>query len=190
MPGGGALVLIDFGLAYNSVLPEDKGVDLYVLERALASAHASIEGLVRKGDRSGFVLCCCFVLCCRLVCPSTHRNTQNTQHTSFIITTSSTRSSSRTAGTRSSGRRPGTASPRVRARVWLCVVMSDGAPAAAPRARACINSSLTLPCHHPHPATQQHNITRSAHARPQAHDGRLEPSLCSDFRCLRAPPPL
>ena len=46
VPGGGALVLIDFGLAYNSVLPEDKGVDLYVLVRALASAHASIEGLV------------------------------------------------------------------------------------------------------------------------------------------------
>ncbi|PRW58873.1 EKC KEOPS complex subunit bud32-like isoform X1 [Chlorella sorokiniana] len=34
------LVLIDFGLAYNSTIPEDKGVDLYVLERAFASAHA------------------------------------------------------------------------------------------------------------------------------------------------------
>lgn len=33
-------VLIDFGLAYNSTIPEDKGVDLYVLERAFASAHA------------------------------------------------------------------------------------------------------------------------------------------------------
>ncbi|PSC76037.1 TP53-regulating kinase isoform B [Micractinium conductrix] len=34
------LILIDFGLSYNSVVPEDKGVDLYVLERAFASAHA------------------------------------------------------------------------------------------------------------------------------------------------------
>ncbi|KAL4425794.1 hypothetical protein ABPG75_009810 [Micractinium tetrahymenae] len=34
------LVLIDFGLSYNSTIPEDKGVDLYVLERAFASAHA------------------------------------------------------------------------------------------------------------------------------------------------------
>ncbi|KAL4445801.1 hypothetical protein ABPG77_009000 [Micractinium sp. CCAP 211/92] len=34
------LVLIDFGLSYNSTNPEDKGVDLYVLERAFASAHA------------------------------------------------------------------------------------------------------------------------------------------------------
>lgn len=33
-------VIIDFGLSYNSVIPEDKGVDLYVLERAFASAHA------------------------------------------------------------------------------------------------------------------------------------------------------
>lgn len=33
-------VFIDFGLSYNSSLPEDKGVDLYVLERAFSSAHA------------------------------------------------------------------------------------------------------------------------------------------------------
>ena len=39
-------MLIDFGLSYNSNLPEDKGVDLYVLERAVTSAHSSIEGLV------------------------------------------------------------------------------------------------------------------------------------------------
>lgn len=36
----GALMLIDFGLSYNSTIPEDKAVDLYVLERAFASAHA------------------------------------------------------------------------------------------------------------------------------------------------------
>ena len=35
------VVFIDFGLAYLSNVPEDKGVDLYVLERALASTHAS-----------------------------------------------------------------------------------------------------------------------------------------------------
>lgn len=35
-----AMVLIDFGLSYNSTIPEDKGVDLYVLERAFTSAHS------------------------------------------------------------------------------------------------------------------------------------------------------
>lgn len=39
-------VFIDFGLSYNSSIPEDKGVDLYVLERAMTSAHCAIEGLV------------------------------------------------------------------------------------------------------------------------------------------------
>lgn len=51
-------VLIDFGLSYNSTIPEDKGVDLYVLERAFASAHAesgaamvgpSVAGRARQG---------------------------------------------------------------------------------------------------------------------------------------------
>ncbi|KAI8468099.1 MAG: kinase-like protein [Monoraphidium minutum] len=41
----GAVIMIDFGLSYNSKLPEDKGVDLYVLERALASAHSQLDGL-------------------------------------------------------------------------------------------------------------------------------------------------
>lgn len=40
--------MIDFGLSYNSKLPEDKGVDLYVLERALTSAHSQMEGLVGR----------------------------------------------------------------------------------------------------------------------------------------------
>lgn len=35
------LVLIDFGLSYFSTLPEDRAVDLYVLERAFTSAHAA-----------------------------------------------------------------------------------------------------------------------------------------------------
>jgi hypothetical protein len=39
-------VIIDFGLSSNSTLPEDKGVDLYVLERALTSAHAAQTHLV------------------------------------------------------------------------------------------------------------------------------------------------
>jgi TP53 regulating kinase and related kinases len=34
------VVFLDFGLSYFSNLPEDKAVDLYVLERALASTHA------------------------------------------------------------------------------------------------------------------------------------------------------
>jgi len=40
-------VLIDFGLAYTTSLPEDKAVDLYVLERAITSAHSSLAALVR-----------------------------------------------------------------------------------------------------------------------------------------------
>jgi TP53 regulating kinase-like protein len=42
----GQLVLIDFGLGSTSTLPEDKAVDLYVLERALLSMHSSIGPLV------------------------------------------------------------------------------------------------------------------------------------------------
>lgn len=33
------IIMIDFGLSYISSLAEDKGVDLYVLERALLSSH-------------------------------------------------------------------------------------------------------------------------------------------------------
>lgn len=36
-------VLIDFGLAYQSSLVEDRAVDLYVLERAFASTHPDSE---------------------------------------------------------------------------------------------------------------------------------------------------
>lgn len=39
------LVMIDFGLSYTSSNAEDKGVDLYVLERAFTSAHSRIPGL-------------------------------------------------------------------------------------------------------------------------------------------------
>ncbi|GAQ79649.1 Protein kinase superfamily protein [Klebsormidium nitens] len=46
----GQVVLIDFGLAANSTLTEDKGVDLYVLERAFLSAHS------RSGDVFSLVL--------------------------------------------------------------------------------------------------------------------------------------
>ena len=42
---GFQLVLIDFGLGYKEGLAEDKGVDLYVLERALLSTHPNTEGL-------------------------------------------------------------------------------------------------------------------------------------------------
>ncbi|KAM9296482.1 EKC/KEOPS complex subunit TP53RK [Gastrophryne carolinensis] len=37
------LVLIDFGLSFTSALPEDKGVDLYVLEKAFLSTHPNTE---------------------------------------------------------------------------------------------------------------------------------------------------
>lgn len=42
------VVVIDFGLAYNSTNAEDKGVDLYVLERAFTSAHSRHAGLFDK----------------------------------------------------------------------------------------------------------------------------------------------
>ena len=37
------LVMIDFGLGYVESVAEDKGVDLYVLERALLSTHPRTE---------------------------------------------------------------------------------------------------------------------------------------------------
>ena len=41
-----SLVMIDFGLSYVTSTPaEDKGVDLYVLERALLSSHPNTETL-------------------------------------------------------------------------------------------------------------------------------------------------
>ena len=39
----GDVVLIDFGLATQSVQDEDKAVDLYVLERAFGSTHPTVE---------------------------------------------------------------------------------------------------------------------------------------------------
>jgi TP53 regulating kinase and related kinases len=45
--GSKKLVIIDFGLAFNSTNPEDKAVDLHVCERALNSAHSDREGLFK-----------------------------------------------------------------------------------------------------------------------------------------------
>lgn len=42
------LILIDFGLAHIESSSEDKGVDLYVLERALLSTHSVAEGMFIK----------------------------------------------------------------------------------------------------------------------------------------------
>ena len=39
--GERTVVIIDFGLASNSIIAEDKGVDLYVLERAITVTHSS-----------------------------------------------------------------------------------------------------------------------------------------------------
>ena len=44
---GGEVVLIDFGLAVQSVQDEDKAVDLYVLERAYGSTHPTLEALFK-----------------------------------------------------------------------------------------------------------------------------------------------
>ncbi|CAG8446334.1 7583_t:CDS:2 [Acaulospora morrowiae] len=42
-----SLVVIDFGLSYVSSLPEDKAVDLYVLERAFLSTHPNSEDMFK-----------------------------------------------------------------------------------------------------------------------------------------------
>ncbi|GCC23284.1 EKC/KEOPS complex subunit TP53RK [Chiloscyllium punctatum] len=42
-----SLVLIDFGLSFISALPEDKGVDLYVLEKAFLSSHPNTENVFK-----------------------------------------------------------------------------------------------------------------------------------------------
>ncbi|XP_062608871.1 EKC/KEOPS complex subunit TP53RK-like [Saccostrea cucullata] len=44
-PSDNKLCLIDFGLSFFENLSEDKGVDLYVLERALLSTHPNTEQL-------------------------------------------------------------------------------------------------------------------------------------------------
>ncbi|XP_028804089.1 EKC/KEOPS complex subunit bud32 isoform X1 [Neltuma alba] len=46
--GTNQLVLIDFGLSFISTLPEDKAVDLYVLERALLSMHSSCGNVMDR----------------------------------------------------------------------------------------------------------------------------------------------
>ncbi|RQM13497.1 hypothetical protein DD237_003780 [Peronospora effusa] len=42
------VTMIDFGLANSQPLPEDKAVDLYVMERAFASTHVNSELLVEE----------------------------------------------------------------------------------------------------------------------------------------------
>ena len=44
----GDVVLIDFGLAVQTIQDEDKAVDLYVLERAFGSTHPQAEGLFKE----------------------------------------------------------------------------------------------------------------------------------------------
>lgn len=41
------LILIDFGLGYSEGTPEDIGVDVYVLERALLSTHPNSEWIFK-----------------------------------------------------------------------------------------------------------------------------------------------
>lgn len=53
----GEIVLIDFGLAAQTVQEEDRAVDLYVLERAFGSTHPREEGMfgeVLEGYREAF----------------------------------------------------------------------------------------------------------------------------------------
>jgi TP53 regulating kinase-like protein len=44
----GEIVIIDFGLAMQTVQDEDRAVDLYVLERAFGSTHPQAEGLFKE----------------------------------------------------------------------------------------------------------------------------------------------
>jgi TP53 regulating kinase-like protein len=48
-------VIIDFGLAQQSTLPEDKAVDLYVLERAFISTHPIHSGEYVEWVLEGYV---------------------------------------------------------------------------------------------------------------------------------------
>lgn len=48
------IVLIDFGLATQSVQDEDRAVDLYVLERAFGSTHPKQEGLFGEEVLEGY----------------------------------------------------------------------------------------------------------------------------------------
>jgi TP53 regulating kinase and related kinases len=41
-----SIVIIDFGLSNTSSMHEDKAVDLYVMERALASTHANSQPII------------------------------------------------------------------------------------------------------------------------------------------------
>eukprot|EP00903_Cladosiphon_okamuranus_P019897 g18288.t1 len=50
--GSEEVVAIDFGLASSQPLPEDKAVDLYVLERAFISTHEDSESLVNEVMRT------------------------------------------------------------------------------------------------------------------------------------------
>ncbi|CAM9352408.1 unnamed protein product [Scytosiphon promiscuus] len=50
--GSEEVVAIDFGLASSQPLPEDKAVDLYVLERAFISTHENSEPLVNEVMRA------------------------------------------------------------------------------------------------------------------------------------------
>lgn len=40
------VAMIDFGLAFQSMLVEDRAVDLYVMERAIETTHAKSEALL------------------------------------------------------------------------------------------------------------------------------------------------
>eukprot|EP01016_Furgasonia_blochmanni_P017847 TRINITY_DN2050_c0_g2_i10.p3 TRINITY_DN2050_c0_g2~~TRINITY_DN2050_c0_g2_i10.p3 ORF type:complete len:141 (+),score=18.18 TRINITY_DN2050_c0_g2_i10:407-829(+) len=44
----GTLFIIDFGLSFMSANPEDKAVDLYVLERAFLSTHPTLEDELKQ----------------------------------------------------------------------------------------------------------------------------------------------
>ncbi|CAM9164695.1 unnamed protein product [Ascophyllum nodosum] len=50
--GSERVVAIDFGLASSQPVPEDKAVDLYVLERAFISTHEDAEPLVNEVMRA------------------------------------------------------------------------------------------------------------------------------------------
>lgn len=50
------IVLIDFGLSSIASQPEDKAVDLYVLERAFQATHPQLSGLVSAYHRNSWPL--------------------------------------------------------------------------------------------------------------------------------------
>lgn len=53
-----SVTFIDFGLSQYSASPEDRAVDLYVLERACSSAHSDVSPALFEGILAAYFAAC------------------------------------------------------------------------------------------------------------------------------------